>query len=509
MNKTINTIYRFFRPDDTRLKIEAVTEAYYNAETKKLTVHRKFYTFRALANFALWYVTKNPYEKAKKQLENLQNNPAYAYKLAGLTAVFLFTAILDIKNIQNITIFAGSIAYDAVSSKQDTVSPSTVSHTCTGSDRVLVTVVAIAGTQTATAKYNNVSMTESATENSNSERMYIFTLANPNTGANNIELTLSANQDVTFGGISFSGAHTTSPVGATNSNTGSGVSSINTNITTQYDNSIVVDMVGWLNTWGAGQTVDVQDAGQTRRFRYGSSSSSPIGGVGASTETTTTAGTKNLGWTRSGGSGYVHHILLEVREKLTAQNYTKDLTETITLVELLVKKPGKAVTEVITLSEVFARLATRFRSFTEVITLVEVVTPIKSVFRTLTETIDLLEVQAKKTVKSFIETLSLNEVFSTAKTYARVFTETITLVESILVGIFYSRVLTETISLQDTAKKTTSKIFIETLNIIERFLGLFNGKDISYHSKYEDRPGTYTNKYEDRPGTYIKKYLDF
>lgn len=93
-------------------------------------------------------------------------------------------------------------------------------------------------------------MTLAKTESSNSQRIYLYYLIAPATGANNIVVTMSGNQDATVGGISLTGADQTSPIGASSSNAGSGLFSISTTFNTTFANSMVVDMVAWMGSWG-------------------------------------------------------------------------------------------------------------------------------------------------------------------------------------------------------------------------------------------------------------------
>lgn len=173
------------------------------------------------------------------------------------------------------------------------------------------------------------------------------------------------------------------------------------------------------------------------------------------------------------------------------------LVENISLVDAYQNVSGKVLTETITLVETFTKGLTAFRAFTETITLVDTMAILRTYFQTLTETITLVETAIKSTAKSFVETIALNEVMQTAKVYARAFVEVITLVDTTNSGRTKYQVLTETITLVDSMRRVTSKILTETLSLTQRFLGMLNGKDISYRSKYENRSGEYRKKYLD------------
>lgn len=173
------------------------------------------------------------------------------------------------------------------------------------------------------------------------------------------------------------------------------------------------------------------------------------------------------------------------------------LVENISLVDAYNNVSGKVLTETITLVETFTKGLTAFRAFTETITLVDTMAILRTYFQTLTETITLVENQIKSIAKTFTETISLNETLQSAKTYARAFIEAITLVDTTGTGRTKYQVLTETITLVDSIRRVTSKVLIETLSLTQRFLGMLNGKDISYRSKYENRDGEYRKKYLD------------
>lgn len=175
--------------------------------------------------------------------------------------------------------------------------------------------------------------------------------------------------------------------------------------------------------------------------------------------------------------------------------YTRAFSETVTLAETLGKIPGKILTETITLVETFARAGVFFRSLTDTVVLVAVSAQAKAAVRSLTETITLVETQVRQTGKYILEAITLNAVLATARGYVRAFTDTVVLVASSATFRTHIRALTETITLVATIKRTTSKVFTETVSLVLRFLGLHNGKDISYRNKYEDRSGTYRNKY--------------
>lgn len=310
--KKQNAFQKFFFPDDTKLKIEASTDASYH--NGKLVIHRKFYTFRAFKNYAVWYLTKNPYEKAKKELEFLKGNPEYAFRLAGLTAVFLLGSIIDIKNVSNLTLVAGAIAYDAQASTSGSTSPITFSHTTAGSDRGLV--VTTGGLRNPTAlTYNSVSMTEALSVTPfDTSRVEVWTLLNPASGTNTVSCTLASNGSTGVGAISFSG------VDSFGNTAGSATSSDTTRTNTIYTkkaNSMLVEA-----QWKDNASSITQNSSQTELFDIN------VGGsrlAGAYSQLAA-AGGASLQFTGAGSASLIGHAIVEVIEKTATTTISLDAT---------------------------------------------------------------------------------------------------------------------------------------------------------------------------------------
>lgn len=130
----------------------------------------------------------------------------------------------------------------------------------------------------------------------------------------------------------------------------------------------------------------------------------------------------------------------------TNTNYTKDLTETVTLVENVLKMPGKNLLEAVTLVE----------------------NVLKQPQKVLLEAITLVETNLRQTGKNFLETITLAETFSRLSTSLRSFTETITLVEVFDVTLIFTRAFTETIELiETTTAKITAKVLTEIATLTD------------------------------------------
>jgi hypothetical protein len=141
-----------------------------------------------------------------------------------------------------------SIAYDATSTNSTTVWASgttlTWSHTCTGSDRLLVVGLFSLGASTPPTgvTYNGVSMTLAGQIDTDSSTytLSLWVLINPATGSNSITATWASSRGLINGvATSYTGANqTTQPnVSTTNSNTGT---SLTTSVTTTANNCWLV-----------------------------------------------------------------------------------------------------------------------------------------------------------------------------------------------------------------------------------------------------------------------------
>lgn len=134
-----------------------------------------------------------------------------------------------------------AIAVDATSASSGTAGTTvTWSHTCTGSDLVLV--VLAGGTtllDVSDVTYNGVAMTEVASVGTQRDEK-IYVLEDPATGAHDIVVTKTSGEECDAGAISFTGASTSA---ATNTDNGFGTSQSLTVNTTNTGNGYVVSGV--------------------------------------------------------------------------------------------------------------------------------------------------------------------------------------------------------------------------------------------------------------------------
>lgn len=157
-----------------------------------------------------------------------------------------------------------AVAYDNSTASGANTSSLSFSHTCTGSDLVLVFMIKVYSTSdlVTAATYNSVGATlVSKRQNGNNRWSYMYILANPATGSNTVNVTLSSTQLVGCSVHSYTGAETTGIPDSQNSTT---VATTNVDIatTTVADNS-------WLVGMYAGQRTYTPGSGTTQRQYQG------------------------------------------------------------------------------------------------------------------------------------------------------------------------------------------------------------------------------------------------
>ena len=162
----------------------------------------------------------------------------------------------------------GASSYSVGSSWDGSGYTKTLSHTVGVDDNVLIVVVTIAGSaKTCTGvTYDGTGMTQDVliTHSGDNHKVYVFSLASPSTGANNIVATFDGAEIVSVAGMSFSGANTLNPVGATATKQGTG-SSFSQALTTQNDNSFIISAFVQ-GGYGGTNSLTVTDVDQTVRW---------------------------------------------------------------------------------------------------------------------------------------------------------------------------------------------------------------------------------------------------
>lgn len=186
------------------------------------------------------------------------------------------------------------IAFDAASSAQaGSGSSLSWSHTCSGSDRLLV-VGTNSGDFSAgdrvvnSITYNGVNLTKIRSDDSGNSRSEIWYLVNPALGANTVQVNFAGGvSEMQAGAISLTGVDQSSPLDANNGATGSS-SSPSVNVTTIADNAWVLDSLLVENT----PSISV-GAGQTSRWSEDNANSR---GRGSTEGPKTPAGSVTMSW---------------------------------------------------------------------------------------------------------------------------------------------------------------------------------------------------------------------
>lgn len=156
-----------------------------------------------------------------------------------------------------------AIALDATTgwTDEETLTTSTFSHTCTGSNRILFVMAAGNGGASntiLTVTYALAPMTSIGNIRIPSDRwINLFYLIAPATGANNVVITASASS-ILGASTSFTGASQTGQPDSSNSNSGSAITSLTTSTTVVASNCWLVGIGGVSTgtpTGGSGTTI--------------------------------------------------------------------------------------------------------------------------------------------------------------------------------------------------------------------------------------------------------------
>lgn len=143
---------------------------------------------------------------------------------------------LDPKLIVVHSAAASTIQFDAASEGHTTANSTTltVSHTCTGSDRILFVNVMCSSARTiSSVTYNGVTMTN-INRSGGGQPCALYYLIAPATGANNIVVTIDSSSYIYICAGSYTGVKQTSPIDG-NSTNSSTSSTVTTSITTTND----------------------------------------------------------------------------------------------------------------------------------------------------------------------------------------------------------------------------------------------------------------------------------
>lgn len=185
-----------------------------------------------------------------------------------------------------------AIAFDAASGGDGFIVNSfSWSHTCSGSDRILwVAVTADSESITPTATYNGVSMTLGVSQAVGSNKLWLFYLVAPATGANTVEVANFGLRTGTGHSASYTGASQTGVPDATATGGNVLLTSLTVSPTTVADNCWLV-----MGGFAMGQTISAGTGATLRDGR--SSSTDPRGAILDSNAAKTPAGSHSIQFT--------------------------------------------------------------------------------------------------------------------------------------------------------------------------------------------------------------------
>src|SRR3990167_3874200 len=222
-------------------------------------------------------------------------------------------------SIGSTTVAYSTIAFDAVSNggEDTSVSSSTHSHTCTGSDLTLFVLVSIRYTTDAdrivtSVTYDGVACSKiRSDDNTDIRRTEIWALQSPSTGANDIVVTMTGTcTAINVVGLSLTG--TGSIVTSNGVSQGGNTTSASVSMTSLIDGSWTV---GILSTSASGNTY-VEGTGQTNRYALAGTNLD----TQVSTETITTAGAAPMSWTWTTNAWRaMTAVVIQPKETITPQ----------------------------------------------------------------------------------------------------------------------------------------------------------------------------------------------
>lgn len=182
------------------------------------------------------------------------------------------------------TIVSAAIAFDATVTAVNPASD-TVSFTTSGTDRYLFVQTLIQSSQTAdSCTYGGVSMTQiigpvDTSSVSGGEHIYLWGLANPASGANNVVCSFSGAGTRVIDIISYTGAQQTTSIEATNTGSGSG-GTATAAVTTLTDNDWLIGYIrssGTTPSAGSNTTMRTAASEGGRRFSDSNAVQTPPG----------------------------------------------------------------------------------------------------------------------------------------------------------------------------------------------------------------------------------------
>lgn len=393
-----------------------------------------------------------------------------------------------------------AIAFDAVSQSTvgSVVNALSWSHTCTGSNRMLLVAVYLfdstdADRDVTSVTYNGTSMTEVAEKRAGTSSYYVslWSLVNPDNGsAHTVSVTLAGDNTKAVGvACSLTGAKQTSNPSASNNATADSTS-ISTAVTVA-NNGWIVDAIVV-----EGSTSDIiETSPQANRAEVSGVGTGMCGVSTNGPKTPSASYASEWSWASTRDAA---HIVAAIDPTSTEQ--TVALTETVTIGEARVFSTFKTFLNTLTVTDVIA--ISFLKELVEAVALADTTTRAVSKYlidvsvlldsslhamnRTLSETLTVFDEVVQKTVtKLSVEILSLTD--SISKSIGTVRLDTLELGDSL--DKRTERLLNETISLADTLEllKAFVKLLVEVLTLIDSQTKFLNRTSIETLSLTDER----------------------
>lgn len=154
--------------------------------------------------------------------------------------------------------------------------------------------------------------------------------------------------------------------------------------------------------------------------------------------------------------------------------YEKTLTESLGLVDTVVKAPSLIKSEALGLVDTYSRIWMIYRIYSELLGLVDTYSRVWSIHRTYSELLALVDSVQKEPGKMFAEPLGLVDTYSRTWSIYRTYTELLGLLDSIQKG--QGKVLSEPLGLVDTYSRTWSikRTYVEPLGLVDTYSRVHN-----------------------------------
>lgn len=426
------------------IRREASAISYFDKELGKRIVKYTCFTWEARIAY-----TEARIRNGFRALKSLRARKLFPYRIG----------IAEIATPSGIRIpcpYLFAIAVDATGALRNSGggTPISFSLTTSGSDRLLLADSISFQQYTLTLTYNLSSLTKfegiSGIENTLNAPEGFYLNA-PATGSNTLAATYSDNDNCALAAVSYTGCSQTSAVidsHATASTAGATSLACSTTVVLSNCWEIVFANSDQGVSAGTGATLRVAATGSLDNTVFDSNG-------------TVSTGSQSITFNIT-PSGKGRAVVFSITPPVS-NNYTKDLTETIALVDVVKRDTGKILVDAFALVDTVKRDMTKL--LTDVFTLVDVVDIIQIFTQALTETITLVDTMKRDTAKILTETVTL--VDSAARAAARMLTDTITLVDTATINTFYSKILTDAIALSDSIQKATGKYILDTITLVD------------------------------------------